>query len=57
MAGARAGEVQPGRRVDGEIRHPLAYARNERGWLQEELARRMPNPQDAPLVAFAAAWP
>lgn len=28
-------------RVDDEIRHPLAHARNERGWPQEELARRI----------------
>ena len=28
-------------RVDDEIRHPLAHARNERGWSQEELARRI----------------
>ncbi|WP_432154821.1 helix-turn-helix transcriptional regulator [Streptomyces tricolor] len=27
--------------MDDEIRHPLAYARNERGWSQEELARRI----------------
>ncbi|MGW4781439.1 helix-turn-helix transcriptional regulator [Streptomyces filamentosus] len=27
--------------MDAEIRHPLAYARNERGWSQEELARRI----------------
>jgi transcriptional regulator with XRE-family HTH domain/tetratricopeptide (TPR) repeat protein len=27
--------------VDDEIRHPLAHARNERGWSQEELARRI----------------
>jgi transcriptional regulator with XRE-family HTH domain len=27
--------------VDDETRHPLAYARNERGWSQEELARRI----------------
>lgn len=27
--------------VDDEIRHPLAYARIERGWSQEELARRI----------------
>ncbi|MFC9755260.1 helix-turn-helix domain-containing protein [Streptomyces sp. NPDC056921] len=27
--------------MDDEIRHPLAYARNERGWPQEELARRI----------------
>lgn len=27
--------------VDDEIRHPLAYARSERGWTQEELARRI----------------
>lgn len=27
--------------MDDEIRHPLAHARNERGWSQEELARRI----------------
>ncbi|MFD4862830.1 helix-turn-helix domain-containing protein [Streptomyces atratus] len=27
--------------MDDEIRHPLAHARNERGWPQEELARRI----------------
>ncbi|MFI6359411.1 helix-turn-helix transcriptional regulator [Streptomyces sp. NPDC050743] len=27
--------------MDDEIRHPLAYARLERGWSQEELARRI----------------
>lgn len=27
--------------MDEEIRHPLAYARHERGWSQEELARRI----------------
>lgn len=27
--------------MDYEIRHPLAYARSERGWSQEELARRI----------------
>ncbi|MEX3104956.1 XRE family transcriptional regulator [Streptomyces sp. V2] len=27
--------------MDNEIRHPLAHARNERGWPQEELARRI----------------
>lgn len=27
--------------MDDEIRHPLAYARIERGWPQEELARRI----------------
>ncbi|GAA2231266.1 helix-turn-helix transcriptional regulator [Streptomyces nogalater] len=27
--------------MDDEIRHPLAYARTERGWSQEELARRI----------------
>lgn len=27
--------------MDDETRHPLAHVRNERGWSQEELARRI----------------